>query len=92
VRVLSTGSPLESSVESFLGSAVTSPYLLDLRELAGSVSSEADPIREERPMRFIGSVYDPGRPEHYYSKLRLADQFDLVLFIQVSTPSTPLGG
>jgi erythromycin esterase len=88
LKPVSVGDPLPESVEFFLGSATTSPFLLDLRELARSPSPQADPVREKRLMRLVGATYDPRYPERYYIPLHLADQFDLVVFVRVSTPTS----
>jgi len=87
---MSAGLPLEGSVEAFLGTATESPYVLDLRELNKSPSPEADPVREERPMRSIRSTFDPGNPGAFYRPLSLADEFHLVVFVRSSTAASPL--
>jgi erythromycin esterase len=87
---MSVGLPLDDSVEAFLGTATMSPYVLDLRALNKSPSPEADPVREERPMRSIRSTFDPANPGAFYRSLSLANEFHLVVFIRSSTGSSPL--
>ena len=50
----------------------------------------ADPLRGPIPMRTIGKFYNPSTESAYYSLSVLPDDFDLLLFVAKTTPSTLL--
>lgn len=40
-----------------------------------------------RPMQMVGSVYNPERPDHVRAPVRLSREYDLVVYIDRSSPS-----
>ncbi len=75
---------LPGSVEELLHETGVPHFLLDLRDADGA-------LREDRLQRFIGVVYRPQteRASHY-RRVRLAEQFDLVVHVDRSRALEPL--
>lgn len=73
----------------YFGSAGIPRFLLDLRgrSYRGAGSSW---LPGPRPLRAIGSDFDPADPDDYFHLSRLPDEFDVVAYLERSTPSTLL--
>jgi len=41
--------------------------------------------------RAIGAIYDEAMPLLYFSKRQLPQEFDVIIYFQDTSPSTPLG-
>ncbi len=63
--------------------------LLDARELAGGGDAAA-PLRGPIPARSIGAAFEPGSEQAYFYPIILPDDFDLLIYVSTSSPSTLL--
>jgi erythromycin esterase-like protein len=63
--------------------------LLDARQITGGGSAAA-PLAGPIPLRSIGSFFDPSTELEFFSNAFLPGDYDLILFVNQTTPSTLL--
>jgi len=88
LRDCPVGDASEGSVGSTLGRVDGSPRFLDIRETADD-SRLSQFLREERPLRQPGGMYDPESDDE--AGLVLADAFDALIHVDETTRAVPLG-
>jgi erythromycin esterase-like protein len=65
-------------------------FMLDLRARDLQTADGAW-LAGPRSLRSVSYYYDPDSPmEYWYAQARLPNLFDAVVFLETSTPSTPL--
>jgi erythromycin esterase len=87
LRPFETTPPGSGSYEATLILAEPANYYFDLRAVSG------DPyfwFQAARSFRSVGSVYFPHSPGVHYSLLSLTNQFDILIFIEATTPTALL--
>ena len=88
LRDCPVGDASGGTVGATLGRLDGSPLFLDVRASADDDRLQAF-LREERPLRQPGGMYDP--EEEYESTIVLADAFDALVHVDESTRAVPLG-
>jgi erythromycin esterase len=84
-RVHALAAPPDGSVEATFALGGVSPLLVDLR--SPPPGPVARWVRQSRPMRMIGAVYDASTPERYFAQVRPQRAFDLLAYVGRSSPS-----
>jgi erythromycin esterase-like protein len=78
------------SYEWYLRKARMPRLILDLRG-ASEDSPATTWLTRPHGLRSIGALYDPNvAPEEYFRDVRLAEEFDAVIYFEETTPSVPL--
>jgi erythromycin esterase len=78
-----------NSVEAVLNAAGLPGFLLDLRAIPASGPLGAW-LGEPQPFRSVGGGYDADMPWSAYGMIELTKAFDVLVFIEESSPSVPL--
>lgn len=92
IGVHDSRTPPSDSYESYLHAAGLDHFVLSLRDLEQEeTTAETEWLSGPHPFRSIGTAYDPSRPLDYCYNARLPDEFDLILYIDDTTPSKLLG-
>jgi erythromycin esterase len=74
------------SYETYLARAELERMVLDLRDVPAEPGAEW--LIEPRGLRAIGAVYDPALPdEEYFPQVEITAEFDLIVYIEQTTPS-----
>ena len=79
---------LAIAIGAVLGEAGFPLYAIDLRS-ADEVGPVADWLASSLPMRSIGAVYSHRTAERWYRPTVLAEQFDVLFFLEQTTPARP---
>lgn len=87
IRVQKIDAPPADSYEAYFHSAGMPRFVLDLRLAELQAGPELEWLAGPHPFRSIGVAYDATRPLDYCYQARLADEFDLVFFIDETTSS-----
>jgi erythromycin esterase len=78
-----------NSAEAMLGAAGLPGFLLDLRAIPAS-GPLGSWLGEPQPFRSVGGAYDADMPWSAYGMIELTKAFDVLVFIEESSPSVPL--
>ncbi|HEX2191384.1 MAG TPA: erythromycin esterase family protein [Longimicrobiaceae bacterium] len=62
-------------------------FLLDLRPLRARTDEATAWLRGPLGLRSIGAVYRPATPQDFYTRIRLPEEFDLLVHVAESSPS-----
>jgi erythromycin esterase len=82
--------PPEGSYEHYFHSTGWPRFFLDLRDIqAGSPAT--DWLLAPHPFRSIGAVYDQSAPRNFFQTASLPRTFDVLIYLQDTTPSVLLG-
>jgi len=81
--------PLAGSYEEYFASAGQPRFYLDLRDRA--LDTEASSwLAGPRTFRSIGCCFDPSQPSAFAYQARLPDEFDGIIYVDRTTPTTVL--
>ncbi|MGE5802816.1 MAG: erythromycin esterase family protein [Gemmatimonadota bacterium] len=89
LQTLSVPGPTAYSYEHYFSSASVPLFLLDLRGRT-LTSDTTSWLAGPRFFRSIGCCYDPDTPERYRYNAHLPDEFDLIIYLRGTTPTTVL--
>jgi erythromycin esterase len=81
--------PPEDSYESYFRSTELPRFFLDLRELRVD-PPVGDWLSTPHPFRSIGAAYQPSHPEEFFSPTILPDLFDVIIYLEDTSPSVLL--
>jgi erythromycin esterase-like protein len=87
LKAFNTPGPAADSYEATLRHADPANYYIDLRQATDQARKWLD---GPRPLRSIGTSYFPTDQGLNYSLAALTFQFDVLIFIETTTPSTLL--
>ncbi|MDX1394208.1 MAG: erythromycin esterase family protein [Gemmatimonadota bacterium] len=79
------------SYESYFRAAGEPRFFLDLRG-RGYASPATSWLAGPRLMRAVGAVYTPLEPERFFLNVAMPQQFDVMIYIEVSSATTLLSG
>jgi erythromycin esterase len=82
-EIVSVSPPPENSYASAFSSTGLAQFALDLRDLPESPAG--DWLTEARPLRSIGTVYDPERPAETIETVSIPRVFDVIVFVHDTT-------
>lgn len=77
------------SIESAFAATSEARLLFDARLIPGG-GAPAAPLAGPIPMRSIGAIYTPGDEAAYFAAQLFPDDFDLLIYLATTTPSTLL--
>ena len=84
------GAIVSGSYEDYFAATKSPRFILDMRNRDLSAPS-ASWLSGPRAMRTIGCCYDPSAPDSYWDRtVRLPSAYDLVIYIETSTPTQVL--
>lgn len=88
VRNIEIGDPLDGTLTAALDAVADGPAYLDLRQVRDDATL-ASWFDKPQHKRFIGAVFDAtADPERYYLHTDIAESWDGICFVPVSTPTT----
>ena len=89
LQVCTVGDPPTNSIEAIFTATGAQLLMLDTREIA-SGGGAAAPLLGPIPARSIGSTYNSSAEQAYFQPMLLPDDFDLLIYLSTSSPSTLL--
>lgn len=66
------------------------PYMFILLKRFNTSKETPSWLNATRPFQSIGALYSPVNSEKYYHKIQLLDEFDMMVFCKIVSPSTLL--
>jgi erythromycin esterase-like protein len=90
LRSHTVGPTTRNSYERYFSRAELARFILDLRTVTIDASVEGGWMNGPQPFRSIGSVYNPGTPDAYFTPTYLPAAYDVVIFFESTTASVLL--